>query len=238
MIKRLRRRFSRSPAPLWRSRLTRAIARHPLRSVGLGLCALLLGWLLINGIQLRLAAAQPVDAYLVLGGSIRREIYAAEVAKRSPTIPILISKGSEDPCIWLIFQRDQAPMQQVWLEKCADSTFDNFCFSLPTLRRWRSRHIRLITSATHLPRAMWMAQVMLGAHGIWVEPEIVAEQGVPANHESGLKTAMDLVRGGLWAIASHLYTRPCPDLLRLDRVNIAAWRQQGFKCERQANLDP
>ncbi len=237
MIKRPHRQLSRFLSPQWRSRVTRAIARRPMRSLGLGLCALLLGWLLINTVQLRRAAAQPVDAYLVLGGSIRREIYAAEVAKRSPAIPILISKGSEDPCIWLIFQRAQAPMQQVWLEKCADSTFGNFCFSLPTLRRWRSRHIKLITSATHLPRAMWMAQVMLGAHGIWVETEIVAEQGVPANQESRLKTAIDLVRGGLWAIASQLYTVPCTDLLRLDQVNIAAWRQQGFKCERQANLD-
>jgi len=52
---------------------------------------------------------KPVEAILVLGGSIRREIYVANLAQQYPDIPILISQGSEDPCILLLFERAKAP---------------------------------------------------------------------------------------------------------------------------------
>lgn len=96
---------------------------------------------------------KPVDTFLVLGGSINREIYVAKLATQYPDTPILISHGSDDPCIFLIFQREQAPMEKVLLEKCAESTFENFFFSLPTLNKWNAHKVKLITSATHLPRA-------------------------------------------------------------------------------------
>lgn len=103
--------------------------RRWLRAAGLGLTLVASIWLLGNAIALLQAARGPVDAYLVLGGSIPREIYVASIAKQYPDIPILISQGSPDPCIVLIFERDGAPMSRVWLEKCARSTFDNFYFS-------------------------------------------------------------------------------------------------------------
>ena len=58
----------------------------------------------------------PVDAYLVLGGSIRREMYVAELASQnSLTTPILISTGSSAPCIRLLFEQAEASLEQVWL---------------------------------------------------------------------------------------------------------------------------
>ncbi|MFM7788957.1 MAG: YdcF family protein, partial [Microcystis panniformis] len=39
---------------------------------------------------------KPVDAILVLGGSIRREIYVANLAKQYPHLPILISQCSQE----------------------------------------------------------------------------------------------------------------------------------------------
>ena len=209
---------------------------HPAK-IGLWGIGLLLGiWLLINTIALRSAALSPVDAVFVLGGSIRREIYVAELAKQHPETPILISQGSQDPCIWLIFQRAQAPIRQVWLEKCAESTFGNFYFNLPLLRQWRVHKVKLITSATHLPRAKWMAQILLGAHGIWVEPEIVPEAGVPGNRESWIKTSLDVGRSLLWAVASQVYLPPCAKVMPLSEVDMQEWRQQGFKCEHQGKV--
>ena len=76
--------------------------------------------------KLSVASGQPVDTFFVLGGSIKREMYVTELAKQNPDIRILISTGSDDPCILKLFEREQAPTQQVWLEKCANSTFDNF----------------------------------------------------------------------------------------------------------------
>ncbi|WP_197480136.1 MULTISPECIES: YdcF family protein [unclassified Anabaena] len=200
------------------------------------LCLLLASWLIVTTINLVVASSQPVDAFFVLGGSIRREIYIAQTAKENPQIPILISQGSPDPCIWLIFQREATDLQNVWLEKCANSTFGNFYYGIPILRRWGVHKVKLITSPTHLPRAQWMAQILLGSHGIWVEFDIVQETGIPGNYESALKTALDIIRSLLWAVVSQIIQPSCTNVTKLTDVNMPAWESRGFKCERQGGL--
>lgn len=182
-------------------------------------------------------AKVPLDAVFVLGGSIKRELYISKYARSHPDIPILISSGSKPPCIYLIFQRDSAPMDNVWLENCARSTFGNFYYGLPILERWGVRQVKLVTSASHLPRSLWLAQIVLGAHGIWVEPEIVPEVGVPGNHELFLKTLLDLARSLLWAVISQIYTPSCDRQTPLAEVDLAAWKTSGFHCEHQAHIE-
>lgn len=224
---------------LLRQRLLRLV-RHRFLLAGLSILCFTLGiWMLNNAVILHAASQKPLDAILVLGGSITREIYVAELAKQDPQIPILISGGSKDPCIWLIFRRANSPLQNVWLEKCAKTTFDNFFFSLPILSKWQVQKVKLITSPTHLPRAKWMAQIILGANGIWVEPDIVKERGIPGNRESIVKTISGLTRSIVWAFISHFYSPECSQLTRLSDVNLNTWLSQGFtinQCERQANL--
>jgi uncharacterized SAM-binding protein YcdF (DUF218 family) len=193
------------------------------------------GWFLTIWLSLWVASSKPVDAVLVLGGSIQREIYAADLAKQSPTVPILISQGSSDPCVRSVFQHAQAPMMQVWLEKCARSTFDNFWFNIPTLRRWKANHVKLVTSSSHLPRAKWIAQILLGAHGVWVEPDIVVEKGVPGNREFAWKTGLDMTRSLVGAIVSQAYAPKCSNIVRLSDVDLKVWSQQGFHCEHRAS---
>ena len=185
---------------------------------------------------LHLNSSKPVDAFFVLGGSIRREIYVAQLAKRYPGTPILISQGSKDPCILLIFKREEARLEKVWLEKCADSTFGNFFFGVPILHRLGVHKVKLITSSTHLPRAQWLSQILLGARGIWVDLEIVEEQGVPGNHESTIKTALDVTRSLLWAPFSQIISPPCWSITKLEKVNLQKWRKKGFECERQGGV--
>ena len=181
-------------------------------------------------------ATLPSDAFLVLGGSINREIYAAQLAKQNPHTPILISQGSKEPCILLIFQRDQAPIDQVWLENCAESTFGNFFFSLPILERWQVRKVTLITSASHLPRAKLLSYVLLGSHGIWVDLDIAPETGVPGNQEFWFKTGIDLVRSLFWALLSQGIRPSCSKLYQLEDVDLSAWKTKGFTCEKQGKL--
>lgn len=202
--------------------------------VGLG--AIAGTWLHSKRIALQAASTGPVDATLVLGGSIHREIYAAQLAKLNPQMPVLISQGSRDPCTWLIFQQAQAPIQQVILEKCAQSTFGNFYFSLPILRQWHVHKLKLITSTTHLPRAKWLAQLMLGSHGIWVEFDLVEEKGVPGNNESWLKTGLDVTRGAIWALISHFKQPQCSAVNSLASVDMQKWNRQGFTCEYSGHL--
>lgn len=200
-----------------------------LQKITIWLCLFFSFWLAFNTITIISASSKSVDTFFVLGGSIRREIYVASLAKQLPNTRVLISGGSKDPCIKLIFQRELAPMQNVWLEKCADSTFDNFYYNIPLLRQWGVHKVKLITSATHFPRAKWMAQILLGSHGIWVEPEIVPEQGVPGNHESWVKTSLDVTRSLIWALFSQVIQPPCSKLTRLTDVDVTTWNQQGFK---------
>ena len=81
--------------------------------VGLGL-GLLLVWGITVGQRLYQGAHRPnVDAILMLGGSIRREMYLAEQVAQGLETPILISQGSPDPCIKILFERAAAAMDQV-----------------------------------------------------------------------------------------------------------------------------
>ncbi|MGH1394412.1 MAG: YdcF family protein [Trichormus sp.] len=209
---------------------------HWLQKLGWGLCFLLGSWLILVMINLILASSQPVDAFFVLGGSIRREIYIAQIAKQNPQIPILISQGSQDPCIWLIFQREGADLNNVWLEKCAKSTFENFYYGLPIFQQWGVHKVKLITSPTHLPRAQWMSQILFGAHGMWVEVEVVQETGIPGNQESWLKTTLDVIRSLMWAVVSQIIQPQCSNITKLSNVDMQAWETKGFKCERQGGV--
>lgn len=176
-------------------------------------------------------AARPIDAVLVLGGSIYREIYAAELAKRYPDLPILISHGSDDPCIVKIFQYFEARMNNVWLEKCAQSTFENFVFSVPILKGWGARHVKVITSFSHLPRAKWLAQIHFAAQGMAIEVDTPEERGRPGNNEFPVKTLLDVTRSIFWAGVAQLVAVPCWDVIELDRIDLKEWVSQPYRCE-------
>ncbi|KOP23786.1 hypothetical protein AMR41_24980 [Hapalosiphon sp. MRB220] len=207
-----------------------------LQKTKIGLGVFLSIWLVFTTITLVSASSKPVDAFFVLGGSIRREIFVAQLIKQHPQIKTLISRGSPDPCIWLIFQKEVAPLANVWLEKCANSTFSNFYYGIPILRRWHVHKVMLITSGTHLTRAKWLAQIMLGAHGIWVETETVQEQGIPGNRESWAKTVLDVTRSLFWAGLSQIIQPKCDQLTKLTDVDMKFWQHHSFKCEHQGNL--
>jgi uncharacterized SAM-binding protein YcdF (DUF218 family) len=207
-----------------------------LKNIAISLGLLLLTWFIFITISLIPASFQPVDTFFVLGGSIRREIYVAQLAKQSPQIPILISQGSASPCIWLIFQRQEASLQNVWLENCANSTFGNFYYSIPLLKRWGVKNIKLITSGSHVLRAKLMAKILLGAHGIWVNVDVVEEKGVPGNQEFFLKTVLDVTRSILWAVLSQVIYPQCESVINLADVNMETWESLGFRCEHQGGL--
>lgn len=210
--------------------------RQFLPKLTFGLCLLLSSWLVFNSITLFYASSKPVDAIFVLGGSIQREIYASQLVRQNPQVPVLISRGSPDPCILRIFERLNVNLQNIWLEKCANSTFENFYYSLPILHKWGVHKVKLITSDTHLPRAQWIAQIILGGNGIWVVPDIISEQGVPGNKESQIKTGLDITRSIFWAGLSHIIKPQCADVIKLADVDIQTWQKQGYQCERQGEL--
>ncbi len=207
-----------------------------LKRILIGAIAFILAWLLALGINLLQHRQQPVDAVLVLGGSITREIYVAETVAQKTSVPILISRGSQPPCIRLIYERVDAPLDTTWLEDCAQSTFDNYRYSLPILQSWQAQHVQVLTSASHLPRAAWLARILLSSHGIWVEMVTVPERGMPGNVETPIKTGLDVGRSLIWAIVSQVYQPKCSEVMPLTAVDLATWQVRGFHCEHQGGL--
>ncbi|MBD2664247.1 hypothetical protein B6N60_01212 [Richelia sinica FACHB-800] len=200
------------------------------------LCLVLAIWLIYITVNLIFASSRSVDALFVLGGSIRREIYVAQLSKQFPQTPILISSGSKDPCIWLIFQREAANSQQVWLESCAKSTFDNFYYGIPILQAWKVKRVKLITSAKQTFRATLISKILFSSHGIWVDIDDVQEIGVPGNKENLLKTMLDLIRSLGWAVVSQFIQPQCSHLIKLVDVDLPTWERRGFNCEHQGGL--
>lgn len=206
------------------------------RKISMGLGILLSLWLIYNTITLIMASSKPIDAVFVLGGSIQREIYVSRRVNLFANIPILISQGSKDPCIRLVFERENAPMENVWLEKCAKSTFGNFVHGLPILQSWRAKKVKLITSGSHVFRSAMMGKIIFGAHGIWVETEIVTETGRPGNRESRIKTVADIGRSLIWAGISQVFQPQCGNVINLAQVDMNKWIKGSFQCEKQGNL--
>ncbi|MEM7065345.1 MAG: YdcF family protein [Cyanobacteria bacterium P01_B01_bin.77] len=216
----------------------RKFLQRRLKFVWLGL---MVGVAIITGLifsNLWRASHAPTDGYLVLGGSIRREIHMAQVASNfSKPRPILVSAGSVDPCIRLLFEQAGASLDQVWLENCAESTFGNFVYAVPILESWGVRHVTLVTSGSHTHRAVSLGRILFAAQGIWVTPLIVDETGIPGNQETALKTTLDISRSLLWAIVAQAHKPKCNRLVALAAVDLDQWRQQGFKCEHQAGIE-
>ena len=82
-----------------------------------------------------------------------------------------------------------------------------------------------------------VTQSDIGSHGIWVDLVVAPEKGVPGNHESWLKTGVDLTRSIIWAFFSQAIAPNCSDVYSLDSVDISIWKNRSFACERQGNLN-
>jgi hypothetical protein len=190
------------------------------------------------GLQIAIHDRSPIDGVLVLGGSIQRERYVIAHAAQLPR-PILISGGSAPDCVQRIVEDsldrypDRAPilnLDSIWLEPCATSTFENFAFAVPFLKAHGVQHVLVITSANHLFRAGHLGRVMLGFRGIAVDLFSVSERGRPGNHESALKTGLDLLRGTLWGLFSPLLPdKVCPGVVA---VTAAKPPPVPSRCER------
>ena len=64
----------------------------------------------------------------------------------------------------------------------------------------------MITSDTHLPRAGIMGKISLMAQGIAVDVNGIPEiDGIPANHESDLKTTLDVTRSFFMGMGWTIY---------------------------------
>lgn len=184
--------------------------------------------------QLSQSAQSDAVAYLVLGGSATREVYATGLKKTHPERLVLISSGSPVPCLYLMWAKNSAPMNDVWTERCSTNTFENFMYSLPLLERWNIRKVLVVSDYPQLTRAMPIARILFASHGMSVGVERVPQQ--LGDEKSGLEICGLIVMSLGWALVSQVYQPTCGHLTRLSEVNMSYWYRHGFDCEQQTGI--
>ncbi|MEM9246581.1 MAG: YdcF family protein [Cyanobacteria bacterium P01_F01_bin.153] len=136
------------------------------------------------------------DAIFVLGGSISREREAASLAAKYPHLPIWVSSGTPaDYVRHHVFYPAKIDDQRLHLDYRAVDTVTNFTTLVDDFKRLNIQSIYLVTSDDHMPRAMAIAQIVLGSRGIGVHP-ISVPSGRPL--EPREKVWRDQVRSLIW----------------------------------------
>ncbi|PSB29490.1 YdcF family protein [Chlorogloea sp. CCALA 695] len=144
------------------------------------------------------ASQQIPSSIVVLGGGIRREILAAQLAQSYPNLPIIVSSGSSLPCLYRVFvEENKVDWRRLKVDFRATDTLTNFTALVPYLQSNQTRKVFMVTSKGNLPRAFVLAWLIWGSRGIAMEPVLVGGVG---NHESWLKTFADTARAIVWVV--------------------------------------
>ena len=169
------------------------------------LSLVILAMLLLSIIPLRLAKAfQKVpspQAILALGGDTEREKAAAQLAQGNPHLKIWVSSGSLHPQeAHTLFKAYGIEENRLHLDYRASDTVTNFTTLVRDFQRSKIRHVYIVTSDYHMPRAKAIATIILGSQGIAFTPITIA-----SNHprESPLKILRDGSRSLLWIFTGY-----------------------------------
>ncbi len=142
---------------------------------------------------------QPPDAAIVLEGDPQRIRIAARYATEHPQLPIYISS---QPVFYDIYHQALADenqrIERFQIRTCAHDTVTNFTCVANELKAQGYRHVLIITSDTHIPRALTVGRIVLGRLGIAVSPLPVETQGRAP--ESRWRIVRDALRASYWAI--------------------------------------
>lgn len=137
------------------------------------------------------------QAVLVLGGSSRRELSAAQLAAQFPSLDIWVSSGLPSAQSNEIFLEKNVPLSRVNFDYKATDTVTNFTTIVGKLQEREIQHIYLITSDFHMRRATAIAFWVLGSRGIAYTPVLVSSSQPPEPHH---KIIRDVARSWLWLL--------------------------------------
>ena len=164
------------------------------------LASLCFVWLFLDTIPLKLVIAHYQVPYpqaiLTLGGDLKREVFTAQFAQTS-SLPIWISKGKPEHITRQIFSDWHISQQRLHIDRRAVDTVTNLTSLVEDLKKEKIKHIYLITSDTHMPRAIAIATIVLGSQGIAFTPVPVPSR---QHSEPKIEILRDSGRALFWLI--------------------------------------
>lgn len=114
---------------------------------------------------------------LVLGGAYQREDFAlTEWHQQNPGVQIFISGGSNTGDIYTRFADRGEVLPPFINDTRAKTTNGNFTSLVDQFKREGYEHVYVLTSSSHLKRAMVLAKIILGSRGI-------SSEGVMAHYD-------------------------------------------------------
>ncbi|MEW6498977.1 MAG: YdcF family protein, partial [Cyanobacteriota bacterium] len=154
-----------------------------------------------GGILIRLAIAYHQvphpQAILTLGGDSKRSELAAQLALKNPSLAIWVSSGVRPEKADAIFQSAGIPRSRVHLDYDALDTVSNFTTMVDEFERRNIRHVYIVTSDYHMPRAKGIATFVLGSHGIAFTPVSMPTERPT---EPKLFALLDMGRSMVWLV--------------------------------------
>ncbi len=141
---------------------------------------------------------QTPQRILVLGGDVDRERVGLKLARRMQ-LPLVVSGGSNPEYAHWLMEEEGLRAGQVVLDYRAADTLGNFTSLVDDLQREGIRHVLLVTSEDHLPRAMTVGGVVAGSRGIRLSGVPVACAS-PCGPESPGKQWGDGLRALAWVL--------------------------------------
>ena len=164
--------------------------------LGAGLTVWLLGPGPMAPYRRALLDRSPPQLVLVLGGDVDRERVGARLA-RQLDLPLLVSGGSNPEYARWLMKEERLEPSRATLDYRARDTLGNFTSIVDDLQRRKVRHVLMVTSEDHLPRAMAVGQVVAGSRGIHLTGVAVA--CTPECRDEGLlKRTSDWLRAVVW----------------------------------------
>jgi uncharacterized SAM-binding protein YcdF (DUF218 family) len=138
---------------------------------------------------------EPPQAILVLGGSTKREKFAAQFARKHLDIPIWVSGGTPKKYAEGVFTDAGVDLNRLHLDYRAVDTVTNFTTLVDEFQSQGISKIYLVTSDYHMRRAKIIGSIVLGSRGVEFQPVSVPSDESPEPVEKAIR---DGARALLW----------------------------------------
>ena len=140
------------------------------------------------------------QAILCLGGDRNREVLAAKLASYNPQLIVWVSTGSNAKTSNKIFRDAGIPPNRYFLDYRATDTVTNFTTLVEDFKQHHIKHLYLITSDFHMPRARAIGTIILGSQGIAFTSMQVSTK---RDREPTVKILRDIGRSILWLFSGY-----------------------------------